>query len=292
MKRSAIANFKLLLPLFIFCALSAHGQKLPNKQEISLRAPGNIKIDGRAAEWGGQFAAFNKSAQIFYTVSNDDNNIYLTVQATDEATIQKIIAHGLTFTLNGSTNKDSKQHVAITFPLFKKFDDYQSINRNLAYNPATFLTGEAVIKKVTDSLVYAMNNQIITKANEFSVAGLTMAADTLIQLNNETGIKAIGLFENKNTYTFEVAIPVKYLGGNADKLSYNIKINGAAADKNKNTEHYSVIKTAIVAVRAEDVPALQQQIASNNARVVPITSDDPIDFSGEYTLAKKHVVNQ
>jgi hypothetical protein len=292
MKRLSITNFRLILVILILGTINAHAQKLPNKQEISLRAPGNIKIDGVAAEWGGQFAAFNKSAQIFYTVSNDDNNIYLTVQAARAATIQKIIAYGLTFTVNGPAINNGKQHVAVTFPVFKTAGDYQSINRNLAYNPATFLTGEAVIKKVTDSLVYAMNNQIITKANEFSVAGLTMAADTLIQLNNETGIKAIGLFENKNTYTFEVAIPVKYLGGNADKLSYNIKINGAAADKNKNTEHYSVIKTAIVAVRAEDVPALQQQIASNNARVVPITSDDPIDFSGEYTLAKKHVVNQ
>ena len=293
MKNFSIKSTKLSLLAFLLFAITTNAQNLPNKQDLSLLAPGNIKVDGRAAEWGGQFAAYNKSMKIFYTVSNSNDNLFLTVQVTDLEMTQKIMANGLTFTVNGSTKKNDKQHVAITFPCFKKFDDYQNINSNLAYNPTNFLTDPVAIKKVTDSLVYAMNNQIITRSGEFSVTGISMAKDTTISIDNKSGVKAIGLFENKNTYTFEVAIPVKYLGANPDKLSYNIKINGATATKDKNTERRLVVTSSIVAVRAEDVPAFQQQIASNNARASAMSSntDDPIDFWGEYALAKKHPVN-
>jgi len=292
MKKLSVKNIKITLPAFLLFAITASAQKLPNKQDESLLAPGNIKIDGRAAEWGGQFAAFNKSTQIFYTVSNSADNIFLTVQVTDPEMIKKIMANGLTFTVNGSTKKNDKQHVAVTFPCFKKMDDYQSIYRNLAYNPAYFYTDPIAIKKISDSLFYAINDQILTQSNEFTVAGISMATDTLIPIDNKTGIKAIGLFENKSTYTFEVAIPVKYLDGHIEKLSYNIKINGAAANKN-GERRLVVVSRGIVEVKVADVPAFEQQIAMNNARaqsMMPVT-DDPIDFWGEYTLAKKHVAN-
>src|SRR6202012_131420 len=98
MKKFNAKIVKLVLPAFLLLIITANAQKLPGKQEESVRSPGNIKIDGRAVEWGGQFAAYNKSTQLFYIVSNNDDNLYLTVQATDSATIQRIIAHGLTFT--------------------------------------------------------------------------------------------------------------------------------------------------------------------------------------------------
>lgn len=285
MKKSAFKYLILFLLVFLFSAI-VNAQKLPNKQETSLRSPGNIKIDGRAAEWGGQFAAYNKNTKLSYTVSNNDDNLYLTVQATDSATIQQIITHGLTFTVNGSAKKNDKQHVAITFPLFKNFGDYRSINRNLAYNPAFFLTNPIDIKRVTDSLVYTMNNEIITKSNEFSVTGISSGADTTLQIDNKTGIKAIGLFENKNTYTLEFSIPVKYLEGHLDKLSYNVKINGTPA---KDAPHI-VTRSRIVTVNAQDLSNINQElmktINSTPRPSIPVV-DEPIDFWGEYTLAKK-----
>ena len=49
----------------VFCAilfvLSANAQKLPNTQETSLRAPANLKVDGKPTEWNNQFQAYNKA---------------------------------------------------------------------------------------------------------------------------------------------------------------------------------------------------------------------------------------
>lgn len=52
-------------------------QKLPGVQTSSLWAPENLKIDGKTTEWNGTFQAYNKAADIFYTISNDDKNIGL-----------------------------------------------------------------------------------------------------------------------------------------------------------------------------------------------------------------------
>ena len=41
-------------------ALPAHAQKLPKVQKTSIRAPENIKIDGKANEWDNKYQAFNR----------------------------------------------------------------------------------------------------------------------------------------------------------------------------------------------------------------------------------------
>lgn len=71
-----IANLKLfsgntLSTLLITC-FSAQAQKLPGVQQTALRAPTQIKIDGRTTEWGNQLQAYNKATCIYYTLCNDD----------------------------------------------------------------------------------------------------------------------------------------------------------------------------------------------------------------------------
>ena len=74
---------------------SAQAQKLPNVQKDGVRAPANIRIDGKTTEWDNKFEAYNKATDVFYTISNDDNYLYVTVQATQAAIIRKIIGGGV-----------------------------------------------------------------------------------------------------------------------------------------------------------------------------------------------------
>ena len=53
---SAISK-NLLFLLLVISAAMAKAQKLPNVQQNSVRAPYNIKIDGKATEW--EFRAHN-----------------------------------------------------------------------------------------------------------------------------------------------------------------------------------------------------------------------------------------
>lgn len=66
--------------LTMICLLAftnTQAQKLPKVQQASLHAPANIKIDGKATEWEGKFEAYNPGSRVFYTLSNDSENLYL-----------------------------------------------------------------------------------------------------------------------------------------------------------------------------------------------------------------------
>ena len=41
----------------------------------------NLKIDGKANEWGESFAASNKRTSLLYSLANDDKNLYLVIKA-------------------------------------------------------------------------------------------------------------------------------------------------------------------------------------------------------------------
>lgn len=58
--------YKLILGplLFLLYGFSVGAQKLPNLQQSSMRAPANIKIDGKPIEWG-QYQAYNRATEIF-----------------------------------------------------------------------------------------------------------------------------------------------------------------------------------------------------------------------------------
>jgi len=87
------------LPAFLLSVSFAYAQKLPSVQPNSLRAPANVKIDGIPTGWGETLQAYNKSTELHYTIANDDENLYLTVQATNPRVIQKLLMTGLTFRL-------------------------------------------------------------------------------------------------------------------------------------------------------------------------------------------------
>src|SRR5476651_2642642 len=94
--------------LITIIPFTANAQKLPAVQQVSVYAPVDIKIDGKATEWDNKFQAYNKTAGIYYTLSNNEDHLFLTVQATDPTTINKLVAGGLTLTIQKSGKKNDK----------------------------------------------------------------------------------------------------------------------------------------------------------------------------------------
>jgi len=66
----------LTIICFLMIGFFANAQKLPEVQTVNLRAPAGIKIDGKPTEWDSKFQAYNKSTNAFYTIANDDDNLY------------------------------------------------------------------------------------------------------------------------------------------------------------------------------------------------------------------------
>ena len=116
MMRNLKLNVGTALSTLLVTCFTAQAQKLPGVQQAGLRAPAQIKIDGKTTEWNNQLQAYNKATGIYYTLSNDDGNLYLTIQAKDRLVIRKILSGGIVFTANRSVKKVD-EHVSVTFPL-------------------------------------------------------------------------------------------------------------------------------------------------------------------------------
>lgn len=252
---------------------AAHAQKLPKVQKTGVRAPENIKIDGELSEWNGRFQAYNRGNHLYYTVSNDDNNLYLTTHMDDGVGNIKIFKGGLTFTIIHPAKKANS--LSITFPAItnKATTDADQLQMNqLIYKR---LKSDTIANKAKiDSLISSSNKLIAKVYNQILVTGIPETNEPLMSINNTEGIRVAGLFDRDMNYTYELAIPIKYLdaiinkGGN---YKYNIKLNTHGVVKIKNFQSF-------------DPPLIPVTAQSNPD---DLFLNYTTDFSGEYTLAKK-----
>jgi hypothetical protein len=226
-KRTIAIPLRLLLPALLFTVL-ANAQNLPNIQPAGLRAPANIRVDGKANEWDGKLQAYNAAIQAFYAVSNDDKCLYLTLYATKKEVINKIINGGISFTVNKGARKSVIGGTTITYPVFNR-DDRPFINTN-ALALIDQESNNAGHK--ADSLMNTFNNTFSNKAKIIRLSGL-QGLDTLISVYNKDGIKARAGFDNKLFFTYELSIDLKLLEmsvADHTKFNYNIRLNEVDID--------------------------------------------------------------
>jgi len=253
---------------------SAYAQKLPNVQQASLRAPANVKIDGKADEWGDKYQAFNKATEMFYTICNDDENLYLICHFDPSTPIYtKVLTGGITFLI-----KDGAKQQSFRYPVF---DDH----------PPGFLRaakGETVIRKEDDPIVIKNNQTLKDQAKTIEVTGVKNI-DSIISIYNEPGIKVAGRFDAGQGYTYELAIPLKHLhldNNIAQRFEYQILLNGG---KNKYPKFLNDNTPVIFNMKAADgSPVSDVELARANEiqRRVLYKNYATTDFSAFYKLSR------
>ena len=254
--------------------LSAEAQKLPGVQQASVKAPANIKIDGKADEWADRFEAYNPATELWYTIANDDKRLYLTILANNQSTygvVNRIIASGLTFTVANNKVKGSKG-VSVTYPVT---GDPQ------IHFFSFFSNNEGVSIAATDSVIKMYNLKLEKLFKLIKVEGVT-GMDT-ISVYNEVGIEASEKFDIKKNYTIELSIPIALVRNQintTNTLSYKITIRGGKAtifDTNSARIEGGGSEPAVVKMRDDIVSAINRMDAVYKSST---------DFWGEYTLAK------
>ena len=192
---------------------AAIAQKLPNVQKTSVYAPANVKTDGKTAEWSNKFEAQNNATQLYYTMANDNEKLYLTLQGKDAHAISKMMNGGITLTIK-SDAKEVKP-VVIELLIFVK-SSITGVTKNV--NTA----GDKI-----DSVLIPANQQIAAGLKEIGVKNIQEIPDTLISAYNEYGIKEAVQYDNKKALTCEFAIPLKYISPliTAGAFKYNVRLN-------------------------------------------------------------------
>ena len=270
-----IKQLKLIIAvMFVGCIFTANAQKLPNVQNVSVRAPQNVKIDGKLNEWDDSFKAHNSATDISYIMSNDDENLYLTVKAADNTTLNRIVGKGLTLNIYRSGKKNAKDVASFTYPVTEKGSGLIFTFHPKRLVPDT--TAAALAAKIANA-----NKSIEQKAKNIRVLGVE-GVDSLVSVYNDLGIKMRGVVDSKEALDMEFAIPLKYLKlstAEGNKFAYQIVVNGIMNMMGMITFTPAEGSTPEQAARLE---ASMQQMNNRMAQ-----QSAPTDFWGEYTLAKK-----
>lgn len=261
------------LQLLLFAALAfvnAKAQKLPNVQQVSLLAPANVKIDGKAMEWDNHFQANNYSTDLLYTMANNDEDLYIIVKASDGNVINRIVDGGITLTIKNTDGLNG--NINITYP-------YTAGKATLSF--PIYATFSRDTKRPIDTVMMEYNKTLRNNHKFIKVTGLK-GVDTLISVYNEKGIQASELLDEKKAYTLEMAVKLSLLGlsaKNKTKLSYQLKINGI--------RHYEPVGGPVVVAGGGQISPEEavQAVADLNAKFAARYAVST-DFTAEYTLAK------
>lgn len=214
---------------------SSFAQKLPDVQASAMPAPANIKIDGKIAEWNDAFAAENKRTEVCYTLANDDKNLYLLLKSSSSGNTGKIMAGGITFSVNTEGKKKEKDAQSITYPVIKRATRGQGgggarqQGERVAGGQGGFQNRGQQTAQQRDSMTLVQRKNQLATVKEIKVAGIKSITDTLISIYNEYGIKIAASFDAKGNYVCEMAIPLSLLELSATdtkEFAYQIKING------------------------------------------------------------------
>lgn len=217
--------------ILLMTTLSVQSQKLKNIQETNMLAPSGIRIDGKNTEWGENFQAENKTTDLFYTISNDDKNLYLIIKSKDVANNTKILAGGITFSINADGKKREDESMSLTYPLVNRTAPGGGGERRRMGAIMSGGGGGRGQRSVEqrDSMMAAMQKTQLAQVKEIKIKGFKNTSDTLISIYNEYGIKAVANIDQDKSLFYELAIPFEALGLSKDtpkEFAYNIKLNG------------------------------------------------------------------
>lgn len=282
--------------------LNAQAQKTTNVQETAIWAPENIKVDGKLNEWNNSFQSMNKATQLYYTLVNDDKNLYLAIKSAHQNAANKLVVGGLNLTINAGGKKSDKDAVVITFPT-SNFSSLRSL-----VTPPVRQAGDDGRPQVDTALIAEVRRTSIEEAKEIKLSGIKEIADSVISVYNEYGIKAFINYDAKGNLLYELAVPLKYLRlTEGVAFTYNIKLNGIGGVS------LNALPTPLSG-GGSGLPTPQPtEFTRDASRIVPNPSSGgggggftsgpgstrpadyinlqdmmfPTDFWGKYTLAKK-----
>jgi hypothetical protein len=275
--------------------LIANAQKLSSVQEVGVLPPANIKIDGKLNEWNDTFQAYNKSTMLYYTLANDDKNLYLAIKCSSQVASSKIIAGGISFIVNSAGKKSDKDAGIVIFPV-ANISGGLDLARSI--KPVGATGGPTAIDTIETNILH---KEAISAAKEVKLQGIKEITDSVVSVYNDYGIKAALNYDAKWNLVYELAIPIKYLNiKEGVPFAYSIKLNGIQTNNNQPVA--PSLSTGGGAIgnpdrdtRVQTVTFVPTTVGPGSAGGRGATSpmDDmqsmtyPTDFWGKYILVKK-----
>jgi len=251
------------LALVLSFSLSVLAQKLPSEQKGPVYAPAGLKIDGKAAEWGDTFKAHSNAIDMFYTMANDADNLYLVMQTDQQSATDKIFYGGISLVIQSRADKKAAP-LKLTYPLVSL------VERSGIVIPLRDK------KNNIDSVMNLVNGNIERFAKKIMISGFADLAGPDISVFNDAGIKTAAKAGTNRAVTFEIQLPLKYFKHLLDDHSafdYSIIVNG------------DTVQPGTIIVKGASLNGAKGSGALNDASINAIFS--PTYLKASYTLIKK-----
>ncbi len=214
MNRALTAGAGIIAGLLLYVKASAQDE--PNKW-----APANINIDGQATEWPKPLQFYNNTTKLFYTIANDQENLYVIVSVPDPQSQTKIMRSGITIAMNTTGKK--KGGASVTFPL--------------TYN---INTGAPDVPEASRALIAGeLKKQLLANVKEIKVEGFDSIPDGNIPVKNTFGIQTTSSYDAAGNLVCELGVPLKMLGvsaGSNQAIAYHFKVNAMKREDKKELE--------------------------------------------------------
>lgn len=153
-----------------------------------------IIIDGSDDEWAKPLSFFNRDCGLWFSISNDTQNLYMALSVSDAMRIRKMMTAGWTLSLS-SSEKGRKFNVKITFPKVELVAPTPPRGAN---------------EQQTKSLIALMINDYSSKLSELKTKGFVSDQDVL-KLDGESAIKVKAGANSNQNFVNELVIPLKEL---------------------------------------------------------------------------------
>ncbi|WP_211166226.1 hypothetical protein [Mucilaginibacter robiniae] len=190
------------------------------------RPPAQIIIDGNLKDWGDSLRYYNEDKKLYYTLANDQENLYLAIRFNDRTEQERIVRAGLTLGIN--TKGKKKDTYSVTFPVADA-NNAEDMKKRVSEMQDQMDNGPGPADREE------MRRARLTKLRNIKVTGFKDVENDMITTSNTYGFKTALDYDADGNLVYEAAIPLKFFDA-ADLASsewaFNIKINGVTRPSN------------------------------------------------------------
>lgn len=180
-----------------------------------------VAVDGKATEWKIPLDYFDDKTKLNFTVTNDKNNLYFCVRATEDETQKGIIRSGMQIWIDTTGGK--KNQVGIQFPIIERSANGQDASSK---HSDSYQSSESSIPM--DNMTAANNLKKHYRGihKQIKLSGFINAANGLAEVPNTYGINACLNWDTNNVMIYEACIPFSAFYKNSLSLSDTNKVLG------------------------------------------------------------------
>jgi len=188
---------------------------------LSLYQTPPLKADGSAEDWSLPLKNFDSGNNMYYSLSNDLDNLYIRVKTRDNLTQMRILSSGIQFWLD--TSGKNKEQIGLQFPItLKPHKRTATVNRENR--------DSSIIRKPAD--LASLKNKFLNDDKRMHVEGFKPPVGGILPVPNDFGIAMNIDWDSTGAMIYEASIPFRTFYKTSLSPNDSAKLMGVKIDIN------------------------------------------------------------